>query len=88
MPDPLGSEADALLRQQSIVTLPSLRFKDLRHLLPTVWNTLGLSPEDLKGIMGWAADSNMAVRYTTARIRGDRENLDRVVDFLGLGDVR
>lgn len=65
-----------------------LRFKDLRHLLPTAWNALGLPPEDLKPIMGWTAGSNMSERYTTARISGDRENLDRVAAFLGLDRLR
>jgi integrase len=82
--DPIGAEAERLLESHRIVTLPVLRFKDLRHLLPTAWNALGLPPEDLKGIMGWAEGSNMAGRYTTARIAGDRENLDRVAAFLGL----
>jgi hypothetical protein len=51
------------------------------------WNVLGLPPEDLKGIMGWAADSNMASRHTTARIRGDRDHLDRVAELLRLDTV-
>lgn len=86
-PDPVGEAAERLLEEQGIVTLPVLRFKDLRHLLPTAWNALALSPEDLKGIMGWARHSNMAARYTTARIQGDRVKLDRVAEFLGLNEV-
>lgn len=82
--DPIGEEAERLLNEHRIVTLPVLRFKDLRHLLPTAWNALGLPPEDLKGIMGWAERSNMSERYTTARVRGDRKNLDKVAEFLGL----
>lgn len=83
-PDPVGEVAERLLEEKGIVTLPVLRFKDLRHLVPTAWNALRLPSEDLSGIMGWAKGSNMGERYTTARIQGDRENLDQVAAFLGL----
>ncbi len=82
--DPVGEKALDLYARVRVVTLPILRFKDLRHLLPTVWNALGLPAEDLKPIMGWARGSNMSERYTTSRIQGDRQNLDRVAAFLGL----
>lgn len=82
----LGARSTALtlLARQGIVTLPVLRFKDLRHMLPTAWNALGLPAEDLKPIMGWAKNSNMSERYTTARIEGDRKSLDAVAAYLGL----
>jgi integrase len=83
-PDPVGAAAEELLHRQGIVTLPVLRFKDLRHLLPTAWNTLGLPPVDLDGIMGWASGSAMRDRYTTARVQGDRVNLDRVAAYFGM----
>lgn len=82
--DATGEHAAELFTTQRIVTLPLLRFKDLRHLLPTAWNALGLPAQDLKGIMGWARGSKMDERYTTARIQGDRESLDKVAAFLGL----
>lgn len=63
-------QARRLLHEKGVVTLPVLRFKDLRHLLPTAWNALGLPAEDLPEIMGWAKGSGMAERYTTARIVG------------------
>lgn len=82
--DPIRARAEQLLQEKGVVTLPVLRFKDLRHLLPTAWNALGLPAGDLPEIMGWAKGSNMAERYTTARIVGERENMDRAVAFLGL----
>jgi hypothetical protein len=82
--DPAYAKARRILEEQRVVTLPALRFKDLRHLLPTAWNALGLPAEDLPEITGWAAGSNMRERYTTARIVGERENLDRVAAFFGL----
>lgn len=85
--DPVGEAADLRLQDDGIVTLPILRFKDLRHLLPTAWNALGLPSEDLDGIMGWAQGSPMRSRYTTARIEGDRKSLDRVAGYLGLDKV-
>lgn len=82
--DPIRAEADRLLREERIVTLPVLRFKDLRHLLPTAWNALGFSEADLQEIMGHAKGSKQTRRYITARISGDRERMDRVASYLGL----
>jgi integrase len=84
MPDPVGEAAERLLAEQEIVTLPILRFKDLRHLLPTAWNALGLPQKDLAEILGHAAGSTQTNRYITARVAGERERMDRVAEFLGL----
>ena len=83
-PDPVGEAAEKLLKQHGVVTLPVLRFKDLRHLLPTAWNALGFSPSDLREIMGHAKGSKQTERYITARIVGDRDRMDKVAAFLGL----
>ena len=85
--DPVGEAAEERLSRDGVVTLPLLRFKDLRHLLPTAWNALGLPADDLPGVMGWARGSRMSEVYTTARIRGDRDHLDAVARFLGLEHV-
>lgn len=77
-------EAERLLKEHRIVTLPLLRFKDLRHLLPTAWNALGFPHTDLQEIMGHARGSKQTDRYITARVTGERERMDKVAAFLGL----
>lgn len=83
-PDPIGAAAERLLAEQGVVTLPVLRFKDLRHLLPTAWNALGFPEADLQEIMGHAKGSKQTRRYITARIAGDRDRMDQVATFFGL----
>lgn len=63
--------------------VPHLRFKDLRHLLPTFWMALGYSPKDLMGIMGHTQIAT-TMGYATERVVGDRERLNRVASMLGL----
>lgn len=81
---PARAAADALLAEQRVVTLPVLRFKDLRHLLPTAWNALGFPEADLQEILGHAKGSKQTKRYITARVAGDRDRMDQVAAFLGL----
>lgn len=81
-PDPVGEAAERLLAEQRIVTLPVLRFKDLRHLLPTAWNALGFSTADLQEVMGHARGSKETSRYVTPA--GTREQMDKVAAYLGL----
>lgn len=78
------AEAERLLARTGSVTLPLLRFKDLRHLLPTAWNALGFSQADLQEIIGHAKGSKQTGRYITTRVSGDRERMDKVAAFLGL----
>lgn len=66
----------------NIVTLPSLRFKDLRHILPTAWNALKLPEAELQNVLGHAPGSTMTRRYITPA--GERANLDQVAAHLGL----
>lgn len=82
--DAVRERAEALLEAQGVVTLPILRFKDLRHLLPTAWNALGFSETDLQDLMGHAKGSTQTRRYTTARVSGERRQMDEVAAFLGL----
>lgn len=64
-----------------IVTLGTLRFKDLRHLLPTAWSALKLPKRELQEVLGHAPGSKMTDRYITPV--GAREHMDRVADWLG-----
>lgn len=82
--DPVRLQAEEMLREEGVVTLPLLRFKDLRHLLPTAWNALGFSEADLQEIIGHAHGSQQTRRYITARVAGDRDRMDRVAAYLGL----
>lgn len=65
-----------------IVTLSELRFKDLRHVLPTAWEALKLPRGELQMVMGHAKGSKMTDRYITSV--GDRNNMDAVATFLGI----
>ncbi|MFL5386593.1 MAG: hypothetical protein ACJ8GN_29090 [Longimicrobiaceae bacterium] len=65
-----------------IVTLPQLRFKDLRHVLPTVWENLKLPRAELQMVMGHAKGSKMTDRYITTV--GDRTHMDAVAEFLAI----
>jgi hypothetical protein len=65
-----------------IVTLSQLRFKDLRHVLPTVWESLKLPRAELQMVMGHAKGSKMTDRYITTV--GDCKNMDAVAAFLAL----
>lgn len=63
--------------------VPGLRFKDLRHLLPTFWMALGYSLKDLKEIMGHTQIATTS-KYITEQVAGDRERLNQVAVLLGL----
>lgn len=69
-----------------IVTLPKLRFKDLRHVLPTVWENLKLPRAELQMVLGHAKGSKMTDRYITTV--GDRAHMDAVADFLAISRNR
>jgi hypothetical protein len=85
--DAVREVAERLLSARGAVTLPLLRFKDLRHLLPTAWHAMGLPAKDLQEILGHAPGSKQTDRYITARVSGDRANLDAVAEYLGLARV-
>lgn len=65
-----------------VVTLASLRFKDLRHLLPTAWNAMKLPLRELQEVLGHAPGSRMTDRYITPV--GAREHMDKVAEWLGI----
>lgn len=67
---------------EGIVTLGTLRFKDLRHLLPTAWSALKLPQRELQEVMGHAPGSKMTDRYITPV--GAREHMDKVAEWLGI----
>lgn len=81
---PARATAERILAERGVVTLPVLRFKDLRHLLPTAWNALGFPEADLQEIMGHAKGSQQTRRYITARVSGERDRMDQVATALGL----
>lgn len=64
-----------------VVTLANLRFKDLRHLLPTAWSALKLPQRELQEVLGHAPGSKMTDRYITPV--GAREHMDKVAEWLG-----
>jgi hypothetical protein len=65
-----------------VITLAKLRFKDLRHLLPTAWSALKLPQRELQEVLGHAPGSKMTDRYITPV--GAREHMDKVAEWLGL----
>jgi hypothetical protein len=65
-----------------VVTLANLRFKDLRHLLPTAWSALKLPQRELQEVLGHAPGSKMTDRYITPV--GARKHMDKVAEWLGL----
>jgi hypothetical protein len=69
-----------------VVTLANLRFKDLRHLLPTAWSALKLPQRELQEVLGHAPGSKMTDRYITPV--GARDHMDRVAEWLGLDQVQ
>lgn len=81
--DPVGEEAARLLEEQGIVTLPVLRFKDLRHLLPTALAALKVDRREIQAILGHAPGSRMADRYITPA--GEARHLDEAAELLGIG---
>lgn len=68
-----------------VVTLANLRFKDLRHLLPTAWSALKLPQRELQEVLGHAPGSKMTDRYITPV--GAREHMDKVAEWLGLDQL-
>ncbi|HET7234543.1 MAG TPA: hypothetical protein VFJ16_31310 [Longimicrobium sp.] len=66
----------------NIVTLPDLRFKDLRHLLPTALNALKVPRAEIERVLGHAPGSTVTSRYITPV--GARENMDAAAARLGL----
>jgi hypothetical protein len=68
-----------------VITLAKLRFKDLRHLLPTAWSALKLPQRELQEVLGHAPGSKMTDRYITPV--GAREHMDKVAEWLGLDQL-
>lgn len=82
-PKKTEGEVDPTL-PEGIITLRSLRFKDLRHLLPTAWSALKLPQRELQEVLGHAPGSKMTDRYITPV--GAREHLDKVAEWLGIDE--
>lgn len=81
-PDPVGEEAVRRYHEEKVVTLPILRFKDLRHLLPTALRALGASDDEIQLILGHAPGSKETARYV-ARV-GDPKRLTKAAELLGV----
>ena len=79
-PKKTDGEVDPTL-PEGIITLRSLRFKDLRHLLPTAWSAQKLPQRELQEVLGHAPGSKRTDRYITPV--GAREHLDKVTEWLG-----
>lgn len=78
----LGEGKNQPALPEGIVTLASLRFKDLRHLLRSAWSALKLPQRELQEVMGHAPRSKMTDRYITPV--GAREHMDKVAEWLGI----
>lgn len=81
--DPVGDEANRILEDTRVVTLPILRFKDLRYLLPSTLAALKVDRKEIKELLGHAPGSTVTDRYITAS--GDIPTLDEAAARLGLG---
>lgn len=65
--------------------LPDLRFKDLRHLLPSALAAAKVDRREIRALLGHAHDSKMTDRYITPA--GDVTTLDAAAEALGLSGV-
>lgn len=65
--------------------LPDLRFKDLRHLLPTFLASLGVDRREIQAVLGHAPGSEMTDRYITPI--GDVRWLNAAVAEMGLEGI-
>lgn len=83
--DPVGREAKQLYQEEGIVTLPILRWKDLRHLLPTALRAVGASDDEIQLVLGHAAGSSQTARYIARR--GDPKKLEAAAELLGVGTL-
>lgn len=83
--DPIGDRAKQLLRERGTVTLPVLRFKDLRHLLPTLLAEMGKDRREIQALLGHAPGSKQTDRYITPV--GDVRALDEAAEKLGLSGI-
>lgn len=83
--DPIGDRAKELLEARALVTLPILRFKDLRHLLPTLLASMGKDRREIQELLGHAPGSRQTDRYITPV--GDVSVLNDAAAKLGLAGV-
>lgn len=65
--------------------MKALRFKDLRHLLPTLLAEMGMDRRSIQAYLGHAMGSKQTDRYITPS--GDVALLDAAVERLGLSGV-
>lgn len=80
--DQVTAAAMLMLNEQNVVTLPLLRFKDLRHLLPTVLAELGYDRREIQAYIGHVQGSKQTDRYITPT--GDVRMLNAAAEKLGL----
>lgn len=64
--------------------LPTLRFKDLRHVFATFWTSGGGAIKDLQHALGHQ-EQHTTLRYTAHQAAEQRKQMDGVADAMGLG---
>lgn len=83
--DSAGDRAREQLERSGVVTFPLLRFKDLRHLLPTLLAAMGKDRREIQALLGHAPGSKQTDRYITPT--GDVSVLNEAAERLGLSGV-
>lgn len=83
--DPVGDRARDLYQRERIVTLPVLRIKDLRHLLPTALRAAGSTEDEIQELLGHAPGSKETARYLSKV--GDPKSLTKAAEALGVGTL-